>query len=66
MNARWKESDKRQNLEWWQRFFEHINQSDFLTGRNGSWGACCFDWIMKQENFVKILEGNYDNGQRHA
>jgi uncharacterized protein YdaU (DUF1376 family) len=66
MNVRWKESEKRQSLEWWQRFFEHINQSDFLTGRNGSWGACCFDWILKQENFVKILEGNYDNGQRHA
>ena len=35
--------------------------SDFLTGRNGGWGGCGFDWILKPANLSKILEGNYDN-----
>jgi uncharacterized protein YdaU (DUF1376 family) len=61
MNARWKENQKRQNIEWWERLFEHIAGNDFLTGRNAKWTACCFDWIFKQENFVKIIEGNYEN-----
>lgn len=61
ISARWKENEKRQTIEWWQRFFDHISKSDFLTGRNGSWNACCFDWIIKSANFIKIIEGNYDN-----
>lgn len=35
--------------------------SDFLTGRDGKWSRCCFDWVFKKENMTKILEGNYDN-----
>ena len=42
-------------------FFKRIEDSDFLTGRKGDWSGCSFDWIFKQQNFVKILEGNYDN-----
>jgi hypothetical protein len=45
--------------------FEKIRQSDFLMGRNrkqnDTW-QCCFDWIFTTSNFIKILEGNYDNG----
>jgi uncharacterized protein YdaU (DUF1376 family) len=59
--ARWKEDEKRQSLEWWESFFGYVSKSDFLTGRSGNWSACCFDWIFKSENFVKIIEGNYEN-----
>lgn len=59
--ARWKEDEKRQSLEWWESFFGYVAKSDFLTGRSGAWSACCFDWIFKSENFVKIIEGNYEN-----
>jgi hypothetical protein len=59
--ARWKEDSKRHSLEWWESFFAYVSKSDFLTGRNGAWSACCFDWIFKSENFVKIIEGNYEN-----
>lgn len=44
-----------------KEIFESVERSDFLTYRNGAWGGCSFDWIMKPENFVKILEGNYGN-----
>lgn len=33
--------------------------SDFLSGRSGKWQAS-FDWLMNPNNFVKVLEGNYD------
>lgn len=32
--------------------------SDFLSK---DWGKVSFDWIFKKANFLKILEGNYDN-----
>lgn len=41
--------------------FAKVEQSDFLTGRNGRWGKCGLDWILKPENLCKIIEGNYDN-----
>lgn len=44
--------------------FEKIKKSKFLTGKNGGW-SCDFDWIFKQSNFIKILEGNYDDGHRN-
>lgn len=42
-------------------FFTMIEQSDFLTGRNGIWYNCNFDWCIKPANYIKILEGNYRN-----
>lgn len=40
--------------------FTKAEQSDFLCGRRGSWKAG-FDWMIKQENAIKIIEGNYEN-----
>ncbi len=37
--------------------FERVNSSSFLTKE---WKNCSFDWILKQSNLIKILEGNYD------
>ena len=41
--------------------FERVQQSDFLTGRNGKWYGCNFDWIMQPEHLQKIMSGAYDN-----
>lgn len=60
VRARWKESEKHQTIEFWERYFHHIESSDFLTGRSGK-GAFGFDWIFNPTNFVKIIEGNYVN-----
>jgi len=38
-----------------------VEASDFLTGRNGGWGGANIDWVFKKGNFLKILEGKYDN-----
>lgn len=41
--------------------FTKVNVSDFLSGRDGKWTGCNFDWILKSSNLIKIIEGNYDN-----
>jgi len=42
--------------------FEKVEQSDYLSGRKvGSDWKATFDWIFIPKNFIKILEGNYDN-----
>lgn len=37
--------------------------SDFMNGLTGKKWKAGFDWVMKPSNFVKILEGNYDNDE---
>lgn len=70
LKARWREDIKRQSLEWWDRLFAHIGKSDFLTGKVSSRDNRVFeislDWICKSENFLKIIEGRYDNKVNHG
>ena len=40
---------------------ENIKRSDFLRGQNKSGWIITFDWFVKPTNFLKVLEGNYDN-----
>ena len=47
-------------------FFKKVESSDFLTGRKGTWSGCSFDWIMKPQNLIKIIEGNYDNKEQQG
>lgn len=65
LRARWREDEKRQNLDWWDRFFAYIAKSDFLTGkvsdRNGRAFEISLDWIVTASSFAKIIEGKYDN-----
>jgi hypothetical protein len=46
-----------------KRVFEKAEQSDFLKGGNGRNWAASFDWLLKDSNFAKVLDGNYDNKQ---
>lgn len=41
--------------------FRKAEASDFLTKRNSTGWKAGFDWLMKPENYTKVLEGNYDN-----
>ena len=43
------------------RLFEMAQNSDFLSGRNGRWGGCSFDWLINKTNALKVLEGTYAN-----
>ena len=55
LNARIKEYGIEQVLE----AIENINYSPFLKGQNKTGWVIVFDWFIKPNNFVKVLEGNY-------
>lgn len=71
VTARWKEvcADQKftreQGVEWFRDFFVLVSKSAFLTG-NGKpnrdtgrvWSAD-FDWLFLPTNFVKVVEGRY-------
>jgi len=62
LQTRWAEDRERQSLDWWRGFFEYISQSDFLTGRRTDWKAD-LEWIVRPENFIKIINGRYHRGR---
>lgn len=43
-----------------RKIFEKAEASDFLTGKAEKWKAS-FDWLVNENNMIKVLEGNYDN-----
>ena len=61
--AKTKEIQSSDILGWFAEFFEHINQSKFLTGRvndkSGRSFVADLEWILKPSNFAKIVEGKY-------
>jgi hypothetical protein len=42
-------------------YFEKVNESDFLSGRNGKWKLCNFKWLINPVNMQKVLDGNYQS-----
>ena len=38
---------------------ESVNKSSFLKGQNNRGWVITFDWLIKPNNFVKVMEGNY-------
>lgn len=46
----------------WESICKAVEDSDFLSGRDGVWDKCSFDWVIENSNnHVKIFEGNYKN-----
>jgi hypothetical protein len=41
--------------------FKKASISDFLNGKNDRGFIATFDWLVSPNNFIKVLEGNYDN-----
>lgn len=52
-----------------RELFERVSASDFLLGDNTNGWTASFDWVIaNSKNWVKVVEGNYDNtrGSRGA
>lgn len=52
-----------------KELFERVIASDFLRGGNNSGWTATFDWVFENaKNWVKVVEGNYENnrGARNA
>ena len=48
-------------VEQFTTVFKKAEASKFLTGRNGKAWRANFDWLINASNFVKVLDGNYDD-----
>lgn len=47
--------------------FEKAEASDFLKGSNDRDWSANFDWLIKDSNMAKVIDGNYDNKDKpHA
>jgi hypothetical protein len=60
-NSKGEPVDEPQAIAFFDRFFAIVAESDFLTGRDGKWPGCNLPWLMKRSNFLKVVEGNYQN-----
>lgn len=40
--------------------FANAEASDFLSGRDGAWQSCNFNWLLTDSNALKVLEGTYN------
>ncbi len=52
---------KTYDLDDFKTVFEKAEASGFLKGKNGRDWSATFDWMMKDGNFAKIFDGNYDD-----
>lgn len=63
LRSRWREDAKRQNLDWWRRFFTAVRTSPWLMGqvpgREGRVFVCTLEWLIRPTNFRKVIEGHY-------
>lgn len=48
-------------VEDFKTVFQKAEASPFLKGKNSRNWSATFDWMMKDANFAKILDGNYDD-----
>ena len=51
----------KQDIELFNMIFTKAEESDFLSGRDGKWSNCGFDWLINKNNAIKVIEGNYSN-----
>jgi len=64
--ARWKEHP---DLDFFKEYFERVEASDFLKGKNDRNWKATFDWLMNAANMDKVREGKYGGdrgGNKHG
>lgn len=49
------------SIDDFKRLFEKAEASNFLKGQNDRNWTANFDWLIKDGNMAKVLDGNYDN-----
>ena len=52
---------KKYSLEELKNIFKKVEDSSFLNGSSGKWSGATFDWLLKESNLIKVIEGNYDD-----
>ncbi len=55
---------KTYTLEDFQKLFEMAESSAFLKGQNNRNWSATFDWLIKDSNMAKVLDGNYQDKEQ--
>ena len=55
---------KTYSVEQFKEMFIKAEASDFLKGKNNRNWEANFDWLVKDTNMAKVLDGNYDNKKK--
>ena len=55
---------KQYTVEDFKRLFELAESSAFLKGANNRNWSANFDWLIKDTNMAKVLDGNYNNKEQ--
>lgn len=50
------------SLEDFRKLFQMAEESGFLKGQNSRNWSASFDWLIKDANMAKVLDGNYASG----
>ena len=77
LQARWRErwkagkyASQTDGVAYWARLFRHVRTCDWLmgrvTGRDGRAFKASLGWLVRPENFAKLIEGRYDRQEVHA
>lgn len=54
------------SVEDFQNMFTMAERSSFLKGKNDRNWSATFDWMIKDANMAKILDGNYTDKDKHT
>lgn len=57
---------KTYTLDDFKELFERAEASSFLKGGNNRNWVATFDWLIKDANMAKVLDGNFDNRQGNS
>jgi len=53
------------NPEFWSGYFGYVaNKCPFLVGENKDGWIANFDWLIKEANFLKVIEGTYERQEK--
>lgn len=47
-------------VDWFDRFFGYVAKCPHLVGHNDRGWTADLGWLMKADNFAKVIQGNYD------
>jgi hypothetical protein len=53
------------NITEWHQVISRIQDSGFCRGENDRGWVASFDWLLKPDTAVKVLEGKYDDRAKH-
>jgi len=54
---------KQYSVEDFRKLFQMAEESSFLKGQNARNWSASFDWLIKDTNMAKVLDGNYSDRQ---